>query len=118
MLKGDTPAQDRINKKQFESLCALQCTKEEIAAMFDVDADTLNTWCKANYEGKTFSAVFEIKKQAGNISLRRNLMKQSETNPATAIFLAKNRLGLRDNPDDLKNKDDGNKYIYIYQQVI
>ena len=29
MLKGDTPAQDRIDKKQFENLCGLQCTINE-----------------------------------------------------------------------------------------
>ena len=112
MIKGDTPAKNRINQKQFEGLCALQCTKEEIAAMFDVDADTLNDWCKDVY-GNTFSAVFNVKRQAGNISLRRNLMKQSETNAATAIFLAKNRLGMRDNPDDLKDKEETQKFIYL-----
>ena len=112
MLKGDTPAKKRIKQDQFEKLCGLQCTKEEIAAMFDVDADTLNSWCKDTY-GDTFSAIFNVKRQIGNISLRRNLMKQSETNPATAIFLAKNRLGMRDNPDDIVDKGEENKFIYI-----
>lgn len=30
MKKGETPAQDRIDKKQFEKLCQLQCTILEI----------------------------------------------------------------------------------------
>lgn len=112
MLKGDTPAQDRINQKQFENLCGLQCTEEEIASMFGVDVDTLVTWCKKTY-GKTFSEIFKEKRQIGNISLRRRLWEQSEKNPATAIFLAKNRLGMKDNPEDNNGKDNESKFIYI-----
>ena len=42
MKKGETPGQDKIDKKQFEKLCQLQCTYFEICDYFDVEDDTLN----------------------------------------------------------------------------
>ena len=116
MVKGDTPAQDRIRKKEFEFLCGLQCTKEEIAAFFDVDADTLCTWCKNNYDGKTFSAIFEVKKELGKVSLRRNLQKMSESVPSVAIFLAKNRLGMSDKVE-VNNTHEINKVNELLSKI-
>lgn len=96
MLKGDTPAQDRIDKKIFENLCGLQCTLLEICDAFDVDDKTLNEWCKKNY-GTTFSEVFKKKRGKGQISLRRMQWKLAEKNPSMAIFLGKQYLGQKDN---------------------
>lgn len=98
MLKGDTPAQDRIDKKQFENLCGLQCTLLEICDFFDVEDDTLTSWCKKTY-GTTFSEVFKLKRGKGQISLRRTQWKLAEKNPSMAIFLGKQYLYQRDNPD-------------------
>lgn len=95
MLKGDTPAQDRIDKKQFENLCGLQCTLLEICDFFDVEDDTLNSWCKKTY-GTTFSEVFKIKRGKGQISLRRTQWKLAEKNATMAIFLGKQYLGQKD----------------------
>lgn len=95
MLKGDTPAQDRIDKKQFENLCGLQCTLLEICDFFDVEDDTLNSWCKKTY-GTTFSEVFKLKRGKGQISLRRMQWKLSEKNTAMAIWLGKQYLGQKD----------------------
>lgn len=95
MLKGDTPAQDKIDKKQFENLCGLQCTLLEICDFFDVEDDTLNSWCKRIY-GTTFSEVFKIKRGKGQISLRRTQWKLAEKNPTMAIFLGKQYLGQTD----------------------
>ena len=86
-----------IDKTEFEKLCGLQCTLEEICSWFDITDVTLNTWCKNNYEGKTFSEVFAIKRGQGKISLRRNMLRLSEKNATMAIFLAKNWLGMTDN---------------------
>lgn len=102
-----------IDKKQFESLCAIQCTVEEVSAFFDVCEETLNTWCKENYKdedgnGMTFSAVFAQKRQMGRISLRRSGFQMAQKNPAVHIFYAKNHLGMTDkveadfNPESLK----------------
>ena len=103
MLKGDTPAQDRIDKKQFENLCGLQCTLLEICDFFDVEDDTLNSWCKKTY-GTTFSEVFKQKRGKGQISLRRMQWKLAEKNPTMAIFLGKQYLGQK---DKVEYTDDG-----------
>ena len=107
MLKGDTPAQDRIDKKQFENLCGLQCTLLEICDFFDVEDDTLNSWCKKTY-GTTFSEVFKRKRGKGQISLRRMQWKLAEKNAAMAIFLGKQYLGQK---DKIEYTDDGMKII-------
>ena len=95
MLKGDTPAQDKIDKKQFENPCPLQCTLLEICDSFAVEDDTLNNWCKKTY-GTTFSEVFKKKRGKGQISLRRTQWKLAEKNPTMAIFLGKQYLGQTD----------------------
>ena len=107
MLKGDTPAQDKIDKKQFENLCGLQCTINEVCDFFDVEDDTLNSWCKKTY-GTTFSEVFKLKRGKGQISLRRMQWKLAEKNPTMAIFLGKQYLGQK---DKIEYTDDGMKSI-------
>ena len=86
-----------IDPVEFEKLCALQCTLEEVCGWFGVQDDTLNKWCKENYEGRTFSEVFAEKRVNGKISLRRNMMQLASKNATMAIFLAKNWLGMSDN---------------------
>ncbi len=61
MVKGHTPAKDKINKEQFENLCNLWCTLTEIAEFFNVSEDTLESWCKDVYQD-TFSEVYKRKK--------------------------------------------------------
>lgn len=103
-----------IDKRQFEALCAIQCTKEEISFVLGCDADTLNGWCKREYKdakGKpmTFSAVFRQKRANGAASLRRMQWKLAEKSAAMAIFLGKNILGQSDNPEtaiDQENTDE------------
>lgn len=87
-----------IDQKQFENLCGLQCTLEEICGWFDVCSDTLETWCKRTYK-RSFSEVFAQKRGAGKISLRRSQWRLAEKNAAMAIFLGKQFLGQRDNID-------------------
>ena len=80
-----------IDKKQFEQLCALQCTLDEIAGFFDCSPDTIERWCKREYK-MHFADVFRIKRQKGKISLRRNQFKLAEKHPQMAIWLGKNYL--------------------------
>ena len=99
-----------IDQEQFEKLCALQCTKEEIAGFFNVSPDSIENYC-AKFYGSTFSAVFAEKRCAGKISLRRAQFKLAEKNAAMAIFLGKNYLGQRDvieetNTDTIDKLDD------------
>lgn len=84
-----------INKKQFESLCGIQCTLEEICDVLGVTDKTLNTWCKKEY-GTTFSEVFRQKRSLGKASLRRSGFEMAKTVPSVHIFYAKNFLGMTD----------------------
>lgn len=87
-----------IDKKQFENLCGLQCTKEEICAWFDVTDKTLDAWCKRTYK-QTFSEVFSQKRGKGKISLRRSQFRLAEKNANMAIWLGKQYLDQKDNVD-------------------
>ena len=96
-----------INKKQFESLCAIQCTKEEICDVLDVTEKTLNRWCKEEY-GENFSLVFRQKKSLGKTSLRRHQWKLAEAgNYTMQIWLGKQMLKQSENPllDEIKLKE-------------
>nr|DAW70658.1 MAG TPA: putative terminase small subunit [Caudoviricetes sp.] len=84
-----------IDKKQFENLCALQCTQEEICGFFEISDKTLNAWCKRTYK-MSFSEVFRQKRGRGKISLRRSQFRLAEKNASMAIFLGKNYLGQTD----------------------
>ena len=102
MKKGETPAQDRIDKKEFEKLCSLQCTYLEICDWFDVDDKTLNEWCRSTYNC-TFSEIFKIKRGKGQISLRRTQWQLAQKNPSMAIFLGKQYLGQTDKVQTTSN---------------
>ncbi|MDD6757349.1 MAG: hypothetical protein PUE33_04730 [bacterium] len=85
----------KIKKEDFEKLCALQCTEEEIAGFYDCSVDTINNWCKKTYD-ETFSETYKKKSAKGKMSLRRYQMKLAERNASMAIFLGKQYLGQRD----------------------
>lgn len=86
----------QIDKAEFEKLCSLQCTLSEFCAWFDCDDNTLNRWCKENYDGMTFSEIFAIKRGIGKISLRRHQFQLAEKNPTMAIWLGKQYLDQHD----------------------
>lgn len=96
MAKGQIKqAQAKIDKVQFEKLCGLQCTENEIAGYFQVSHDTLQRWCKDTYE-QDFAYVYEQKKGNGKIALRRYQLQQAEKNATMAIWLGKQYLGQTD----------------------
>ena len=84
-----------IDQTQFEKLCGLQCSLEEIAGWFNCSEDTIEKWCQRTYEER-FTDVFAKKRCAGKISLRRSQWKLAEKSAAMAIFLGKNYLGQSD----------------------
>lgn len=90
-----------ISQKDFEKLCGLQCTKEEICGFFDVTDKTLERWCKRTYKAG-FSEVFAQKRGAGKISLRRSQFELAKKNANMAIWLGKQYLGQRE-PDSREN---------------
>jgi len=89
-----------IDKKNFENLCGIQCTQEEICQFFDVTDKTLNGWCKRTY-GHNFSEVFAQKRGMGRISLRRAGFQLAQKNPSVHIFYAKNFLGMADKQEQI-----------------
>ena len=96
MAKGQIKQkQATIDKTQFEKLCALQCTRDEICAVLNVDDNTLIDWCKNTY-GCDFRTIFTEKKQLGKMSLRRSQWKLAEKNPTMAIWLGKQYLGQKE----------------------
>ena len=103
----------QIDKTEFEKLCFLQCTEREFCSWFDVSDDTLNKWCKENYDGRTFLDVFKEKRENGMISLRRTQFQLAEKSPAMAIFLGKNLLGQTDKMEQTVNDVSEHKCITI-----
>lgn len=99
-----------IDKNNFEKLCALQCTKEEIAGFFDCCEDTIENWCKKTYK-ENFSAVFAKKRVGGKISLRRSQFRLAEKNAAMAIWLGKQYLGQSDQPQENIDVEDLDSYF-------
>ena len=94
--------QKEIDQKQFENLCGLQCTEEEICSWFGVCEDTLNKWCKQTYK-MTFSDTFAEKRKTGKISLRRMQWRLAEKNATMAIFLGKQYLGQKNEPLEVQH---------------
>lgn len=103
--KGGRPKK-YIDKQLFEQLCGLQCTLEEMEAFFNCDHKTIARWCRETYEGKRFSQVFREKRQIGKISLRRKQLRLAERSAAMAIFLGKNYLGQKDEPEEATSVED------------
>lgn len=94
MNKGGRPKKE-IKQNEFEKLCGLQCTKEEICAFFEITDKTLDRWCKETYR-RGFSDVFREKRGLGRISLRRKQWKLADKSATMAIFLGKQYLDQTD----------------------
>lgn len=87
-----------IDQELFENLCSIQCTEAEICSVLKCSEDTLNRWCKKTYR-LTFADTFKNKSKRGKASLRRTQFKLAEKNAAMAIFLGKQYLGQKDEPE-------------------
>lgn len=95
----------KVEKKAFEKLCALQCTLTEMMCYFDCSEDTIENFCKNEYDMK-FSDVFKIKRGSGQISLRRTQWQLAEKSVPMAIFLGKQFLGQRDSfPEEVQTEN-------------
>ena len=91
--KGRPPIE--IDQEQFEKLCEIQCTLEEIANVLKCSMDTVERWCKRTYE-MSFAEAFKKYSATGKMSLRRNQFKLAQTNATMAIWLGKQYLGQKD----------------------
>lgn len=99
-----------IDQKQFENLCGLQCTEEEICDWFGVTDKTLSSWCKRTYGG-SFSETHKRFRAPGKISLRRAQLRLAEKNAGMAIFLGKQYLGQKDNPEENTDIEDAESFF-------
>lgn len=96
-----------INQKQFESLCAIQCTQEEICNVLEVCDETLTRWCFEIYD-LSFSEIYRQKKAGGKMSLRRKQWEIAQKGNSTMlVWMGKNMLKQSDNPiqDEIKLKE-------------
>lgn len=84
-----------IGRKEFESLCSLQCTLSEIAGFFKCSEDTIERWCIREMK-MSFADAFKMYSVSGKMSLRRIQFKLAEKNAGMAIFLGKQYLGQSD----------------------
>ncbi len=105
-----------IDQEQFKKLCAIQCTEEEIAGVFDCSVDTIERWCKRTFK-TSFAETFKKYSAAGKMSLRRAQFKLAEKNAAMAIFLGKNYLGQRDTIEADFNPESLNKARELLEGV-
>jgi len=99
-----------IDQKNFEQLCGLQCTKEEICGFFEITDKTLESWCKRTYKAG-FSEVFRQKRGRGKISLRRAQWRLAEKNANMAIWLGKQYLSQKDQPEEQIDTEDSEAYF-------
>lgn len=87
-----------IDQVEFEKLCGIQCTNDEICDWFGVTDKTLDGWCKRTYK-EGFSATYAKKRGKGKISLRRMQFELAKKNAAMAIWLGKQYLGQKENAE-------------------
>lgn len=88
-----------IDREQFEYLCKIQCTLNEIASFFDCSMDTIERWCKREYE-MTFADTFALKSGSGKVSLRRKQFQAALAGDKTMlVWLGKQMLSQTDKLD-------------------
>jgi len=107
--------QKNIDVVQFKKLCELHCTLTEIAGFFDCSEDTIERWCKREFE-LSFAESYKTHSARGNISIRRNQFKMAEHNPTMAIWLGKQWLGQTEKQEMSVNyiEDDSTKAMTEY----
>ena len=84
--------------EEFEKLCGLQCTKEEICDWFMIADKTLDRWVKQIYK-QSFYEVFRQKRNRGASTLRRYQFQLARKNATMAIWLGKQYLNQRETPE-------------------
>lgn len=85
-----------ISKIDFEKLCAMMATENDIADWFECSIDTICRWCKRTYK-TTFADIYKKKSAKGRVSLRRKQFELAQQGNVTLlIWLGKQQLGQRD----------------------
>lgn len=103
--------QKEFDQKTFADLISLGCEQDEICWFFrdsngkPANKDTLSRWCQRTYglnfhDYKTQNGLMRLK-----IELRQNQLALSKKSAAMAIWLGKQYLDQRDNPE-IETPDD------------
>lgn len=102
-----------INQNDFEQLCYMLCTLNEIAGFFKCSHDTIQRWCVRTYE-ENFEDVWSIYSSGGKISLRRaQLQAAMKGNPTMLIWLGKQHLDQKDLVEEKPNLPENEDVTYI-----
>jgi hypothetical protein len=82
-------------------LANLHCTGEEIASVINVNYDTFERAIRREYN-QTFSEWFKSNSSTAKASLRRMMFEACKRgNVSMMIWLSKNWLGMRDQPEEV-----------------
>ena len=84
-----------IDWQAVEVLCGMFCTLKEIAGILKCSEDTIQRAIMRDHN-MSFEQYFERYSVDGKLSLRRNQLRLSSTNPTMAIFLGKQYLDQKD----------------------
>lgn len=102
MSQGKKVEWSERDYKQFEALCGIQCTRDEICGVMDnISPHTLYKIVAAHYtdeNGKplSFAQIYKKYASSGKASLRRSQFRLAEKSATMAIFLGKQYLGQHD----------------------
>lgn len=96
--KGGRPLKE-IDKELFEEICEYFEHKVWIAEALGVDEDTLHKWVLREYK-MSFSQYLRQKKRLKDLEISKSQITLAKTNPTMAIWLGKQRLNQKENPND------------------
>lgn len=99
----------QIDYETVEKLAHIQCTKTEIANFLGCSVDTLD-------RDNNFAEHYKKGLDGGKMSLRRIQFKLAEKNSAMAIFLGKQYLGQKDNPEEQDRNNFANSIVEIWKE--
>lgn len=92
---------DKVDTAQLERLAEKMCTQEDMAYVLGCSVDTLT---------RNFAEIIKKGQAAARNSLRTSMFDVAlkKNNTSVMIFLAKNHLGMKDNPELEKRVDEQN----------
>lgn len=109
--------QRELDRKQFEGLCGMQCSVEELCGWFSCDEAALNAWCMDTY-GEDFRSAFDRLAMMGRIVLRREQVAAAKKNVSMARHLEAQRAGHDAPPQRRKNYRLTDAYKELRQSML
>lgn len=109
--------QRELDRKQFEGLCGMQCSVEEVRGWFGCDETALNAWCMDTY-GEDFRSAFNRLTMLGRIVLRRDQVAAAKKNVSMARHLEAQRAGHDAPPQKRKNYRLTDAYKELRQSML